>query len=77
LDIDCFNTNMRPERLSEGLENNSPYNNEEVVSSSSRVDLNNLLRKIRDEEKKTKRNSVFFSAIALSILLVFGIILTL
>ena len=51
--------------------------NEEVINSSSRVDLNNLIKKVRDEEKKSRRNNVFVSAAAVSALAVFGIILTL
>ena len=47
------------------------------VSSSSKVDLNNLMKRVRDEEKKSKRASVYVSAAALSALAVFGIILTL
>ena len=43
----------------------------------SRVDLNNLLKRARQEEKKTKRNSLVISAAALSAVAVFGIILTL
>ena len=47
------------------------------VSSSSKVDLNNLMKRVRDEEKKSKRASVYVSAAAVSALAVFGIILTL
>ena len=49
----------------------------EQVSSSSKVDLNNLIKRIREEEKKSKRTSVYVSAAAVSALAVFGIILTL
>ena len=47
------------------------------VEASSKVDLNNLMKKVRDEEKKSKRASVYVSAAAVSALAVFGIILTL
>ena len=47
----------------------------EVVSS--RVNLNDLMKRLREEEKKTKRNSLTFSAVALSVAVVFGVILTL
>ena len=44
---------------------------------SSRVDLNNLIRKVKEEEKRDKRNNLAVSAAALSAVAVFGIILTL
>ena len=63
---------MRSERVEENIEEKSAFD-----ETSSKVDLNNLIKKIRDEEKKTRRNSVFYSAAALSVLIIFGIILTL
>tara|TARA_A100001015_G_C14472311_1_gene512215 strand:+ start:11 stop:190 length:180 start_codon:yes stop_codon:yes gene_type:complete len=45
--------------------------------NSSRVDLNSLMRKVKEEEKKNKRNNLYVSAAALSAVTVFGIILTL
>ena len=61
---------------------NEKKTGEEVLKSSSylnsnRVDLNNLIKKVREEEKKNKRNSVYVSAAAISAVAVFGIILTL
>ena len=52
---------------------------EKVVNTidTSRVDLNNLIKKVRDEEKKSRRSNVVVSAAAISALAVFGIILTL
>tara|TARA_B100000674_G_C37042440_1_gene559142 strand:- start:177 stop:350 length:174 start_codon:yes stop_codon:yes gene_type:complete len=44
---------------------------------SSKVDLNTLIRKVKEEEKKTKRANLAVSAAAVSALAVFGIILTL
>ena len=44
---------------------------------SSRVDLNNLMRKVKEEEKRDKRNNLAVSVAALSAVAVFGIILTL
>ena len=44
---------------------------------TNRVDLNNLIKKVRDEEKKSRRSNVVVSAAAISALAVFGIILTL
>ena len=44
---------------------------------SSRVDLNNLMRKVKEEEKRNKRNNLAVSVAALSAVAVFGIILTL
>ena len=56
-------------------QNSSP---DEVVSNTrSRVDLNNLIRKVKEEEKKSKRQNIVISAAALSVVAVFGIILTL
>ena len=45
--------------------------------SRSKVDLNNLIKKVKDEEKRSKRQNIFISAAALSAAAVFGIILTL
>ena len=52
-------------------------NKEETFNSSQKVDLNDLMRKVRDEEKKSKRTSLYLSALAISAFAVFGIILTL
>ena len=54
-------------------------NNRENTSSkiSSRVNLNDLIKKVRDEEKKDKRSVVVVSTAVLSGVVVFGIILTL
>ena len=49
----------------------------EHVSSNSRVDLNNLIKKVKEEEKRSKRQNIAISAAALSAVAVFGIILTL
>jgi len=48
-----------------------------IALETSKVDLNNLMKKIREEEKKTKRNNLVISVAALSVAIVFGIILTL
>ena len=48
-----------------------------VFPGVSRVDLNNLMKKLKEEEKKTKRNSLVVSVAALSAIAVLGIILTL
>jgi len=45
--------------------------------SESRVDLNNLMKKVKEEEKRSKRQNIAVSAAALSAVAVFGIILTL
>ena len=44
---------------------------------SSKVDLNNLMKKVKEEEKKTKRQNIVISAAALSAVGVLGIIFTL
>ncbi len=41
------------------------------------VDLNSLMKKVKEEEKKSRRNSVMVSTAAISAITVFGIILTL
>jgi len=48
-----------------------------VKASSSKVDLNSLMKRVKDEEKKNKRNNLMVSAAALSAVAVFGVILTL
>ena len=48
-----------------------------VFPGVSRVNLNNLMKKIKEEEKKTRRNNLAVSVAALSVVAVFGIILTL
>ncbi len=51
---------------------------DQVTSNSrSKVDLNNLIRKVKEEEKRSKRQNIVISAAALSAVAVFGIILTL
>ncbi len=52
-------------------------NQEETFKVSQKVDLNDLMKKVRDQEKKSKRASVYLSALAISAFAVFGIILTL
>ena len=51
--------------------------NQETLNSNPNVDLNDLMKKVRDQEKKSKRTSVYLSAAAISAFAVFGIILTL
>ena len=52
-------------------------NKTETLNSGQKVDLNDLMKKVRDQEKKSKRTSVYLSAAAISAFAVFGIILTL
>ena len=51
--------------------------NQGTVERTNKVDLNDLMRKVRNEEKRSKRTSVYLSAAAISAFAVFGIILTL
>ena len=51
--------------------------NQKTLNSNSKVDLNDLMKKVRDQERKSKRTSVYLSAAAISAFAVFGIILTL
>ena len=48
-----------------------------IRSETSKVDLNDLMRRVKEEEKKTKRNNIAVSVATLSAVAVFGIILTL
>ena len=48
-----------------------------VFPGESRVNLNNLMKRVKEEEKKSKRNNLAISVAALSAVAVFGIILTL
>ena len=48
-----------------------------LKASTSRVNLNDLMRKVKEEEKKSKRNNLAISLAALSAVAVFGIIITL
>jgi|TARA_B100000965_G_scaffold98084_1_gene80233 hypothetical protein len=45
--------------------------------TASKVDLNLLIKKVKEEEKKNKRTNIAVSAAAVSAIAVFGIILTL
>ncbi len=48
-----------------------------TVNTGSKVDLNNLIKRVKEEEKRSKRQNIVISAAALSAVAVFGIILTL
>mgnify|MGYP001273735191 CR=1 FL=1 len=48
-----------------------------ILPETSRVDLNNLMKRVREEEKKNKRINLTVSVIALSAAVMFGVILTL
>ena len=48
-----------------------------ILSETSKVDLNDLMRRVKEEEKKGRRNNLAISVAALSAAAVFGIILTL
>ncbi len=48
-----------------------------IQSEGSKVDLNNLVRRVKEEEKKTRRNNLVISLATLSVAAVFGIIITL
>ncbi len=51
--------------------------NNNTIGHSSRVDLNSLMRRVKEEEKKSKRTNVVLSAAAVSAVAVFGLIMTL
>ena len=56
-------------------ENGREYS--EILSGTSKVDLNDLMKRVKEEEKKDRRNNLAISAAAFSAVVVFGIILTL
>ena len=64
-------------------ENNTCLNGEReerhqrILPEMSKVDLNKLIKKVREEEKRSKRNNLAVSIAALSAAAIFGIILTL
>ena len=47
------------------------------TTKTSKVDLNNLIKKVKEEQKKSRRTNIAVSAAAVSAVAVFGIILTL
>ena len=65
------------------VEKSIRFNGEEKIrhlgiqSETPKVDLNDLIRRVKEEKKKTKRNNLAISAAALSAAVIFGIILTL
>ncbi len=61
------NTHIKEESVSEDV----------VKHTGSKVDLNNLIKRVKEEEKRSKRQNIVISAAALSAVAVFGIILTL
>jgi len=69
-----MNNDERVEYKNYDLEPNS-YSNQTI--RKSKVDLNNLIKKVKEEEKRSKRQNIVISAAALSAVAVFGIILTL
>ena len=48
-----------------------------VLSKESKVDLNHLMKRVKEEEKRSKRNNLAISAAAISVVIVFGVVLTL
>ena len=59
------------------VELSAETNNEKSSHDTGRVDLNYLMKKVKEEEKKNKRTNIAVSAAAVSAIAVFGIILTL
>jgi len=48
-----------------------------IFQVAPRVDLNNLMKKVKEEERRNKRNNLAISVAVFSAAAVFGIILTL
>ena len=63
----------------ESIRYNGQIKKEQPVVSPevSRVNLNNLMKKVKEEEKKNKRNNLAISLAAISAVTVLGIIITL
>ena len=59
------------------FEGNGKEGYSRILSETSKVDLNELMKRVKEEEKKTKRNNLAISAVAFSTVAIFGIILTL
>ena len=57
--------------------NQASGSEDRIVNTGSKVDLNNLIKRVKEEEKRSKRQNIVISAAALSAVAVFGIILTL
>ena len=68
----------RENSLQKGYIDEKKYNGDKSLGGfQSKVDLNNLIKRVKDEEKRSKRQNIVISAAALSAVAVFGIILTL
>ena len=68
----CFNKTM-----GSNLDNREDTLETMEKEINPKVDLNNLMKRVKDDEKKSKRQNIVISAAALSAVAVFGIILTL
>ena len=53
------------------------YSEQVLGSKSKKVNLTDLVERMKEEEKKEKKNNLILSAAAVSAVAVFGIILTL
>ena len=53
------------------------YNEGQIPESQDKVDVNDLVSRMKKEEKKERKNNIMLSAAAISAVAVFGIILTL
>jgi len=67
----------KPEAVQEGIleENKSQYLNKHYLRSTSKVNLNDLVERLKKEKKQEKKNNLIISAAALSAVAVFGLIL--
>tara|TARA_B100002052_G_C15403236_1_gene384993 strand:- start:179 stop:484 length:306 start_codon:yes stop_codon:yes gene_type:complete len=73
-----YNMSERESTLQKEFSKEENLNGESSLgNSTSKVDLNNLIKRVKDEEKRSKRQNIVISAAALSAVAVFGIILTL
>jgi len=55
----------------------NPYLSESSVNGKTTVNLNNLMEKVRQSQKKEKKNNLIFVSAALAILAISGIVISL
>ena len=75
--IECVMKEMGDSLQKDYVNQESRNSENSLRSSGSKVDLNNLIKRVKEEEKRSKRQNIVISAAALSAVAVFGIILTL
>ena len=57
--------------------NYSSVNNRRSRNTSNKVDINDLLNRVRDDEKKQKKENLFFFGLVASVIVITGIVASL